>query len=85
MAAIAKKRRFFIQGFVCCKIMDTKLVVYTTQRITDDDRKHDGGDGHVEPILLHDEIKKRENHTGDWCEDEDKFNCAAALAASKCR
>ena len=54
--------------------MDTKLVVYTTQRITDDDREHDGGDGHVEPILLHDEVKKRENHTGDWCEDEDNHS-----------
>ena len=38
----------------------SKGSVNSTQRITNDDREHDGGDGDIKPVLLHDEVKKRE-------------------------
>lgn len=48
----------------------SKGSVNSTQRIANDDREHDGGDGDIKPILLHDKVKKREHDTGYWREDE---------------
>ena len=48
----------------------SKGSVDSTQRITNDDREHDGGDGDIKPVLLHDEVKKREYDTSYWREDE---------------
>ena len=48
----------------------SKGSVNSTQRITNDDREYDGGDGDIKPVLLHDEVKKREHDTSYWREDE---------------